>query len=111
MGTGGNFDEELKLFQDPLTKDMHVDAIGPSYGDVVHICVWIVQKQDGGDAVAAQITTMTGRPGFEMGTRPSETPGEPPEKYWKLRALQASEVRLDERTGDRDGDRALLGGQ
>ena len=53
MGTGGNFDDELKLFQDPISQDMHVDAIGPSYGEVVHICVWIVQKQDAGDAAGA----------------------------------------------------------
>jgi hypothetical protein len=95
MGTGGNFDDQLDLYVDKITERTSVVAKGPAYGDgVVHIGVWIIQKQPGGDAAATQITTVTGRPGFQTGTRPSEKPGEPPEKIWELRVLQESELPL-----------------
>jgi hypothetical protein len=97
MGTGGNFDDKLDLFKDPITEEVSVVAKGPAYGeDVVHIGVWIIQKQPEGDAAATQITTVTGRPGFQTSTRPSETPGEKPEKIWELRALQASKLKLQD---------------
>jgi len=95
MGTGGNFDDKLDLFHDAEANLKSVVAKGPAYGDgVVHIGVWIIQKQPEGDAVATQITTVTGRPGFSEGTRPSEEPGEKPEKIWELKALQASALPL-----------------
>jgi hypothetical protein len=84
MGTGGNFEDKLKLFKEPGTDYVHVDAMGPAYGDVVHICVWITQKQGGSDAAATQITTIPGRAGLTSPTLADGTQG------WGLRALQAS---------------------
>jgi hypothetical protein len=95
MGTGGNFDDQLDLYVDQITEKTSVVAKGPAYGDdVVHIGVWIIQKQPEGDAAATQTTTVTGRPGFKTSTRPGEKPGEPPEKIWELLALQESKLPL-----------------
>ena len=88
MGTGGNFKDKLDLFEDTITKQIHVDAKGPAYGEVVNLCVWIVQKQPAGDAAATQITTFPGRGGLQTGqeTLPDGTI----QKTWQLRALQTS---------------------
>ena len=88
MGTGGNFKDKLNLVEDPITKHVHVDAKGPAYGDVVEMCVWIIQKQRAGDAAATQITTFPGRGGVE--TDKEKLPDGTTQKTWQLRALQAS---------------------
>jgi hypothetical protein len=93
MGTGGNFEDELDLVVDPITKQVHVDANGPAYGEVVELCVWIIQKQSGGDAAATQITTYPGRGGVETGEK--KLADGTSQKTWRLRALQASTQPLE----------------
>src|SRR4051794_24764600 len=80
----GNFDDKLKLFTDPTTKEVHVDATGVGYGDVLELCIWIIQKQGPSDAAATQITTYPGRGGLQTATLPDKT------KTWQLRAVAKS---------------------
>jgi hypothetical protein len=91
MGTGGNFEDKLQLVKDPDNpKDIHVEAKGPAYGDVVELCVWIIQKKPGaGDAAATQITTITGRAGL---TSPKLADGS---TGWGLLARQVSTRPLE----------------
>ena len=96
MGTGGNFEEELDLFRIRTRNRLSVVAKGPAYGKgVVEMCIWIVQKAKAGERRGCGADNDdTGRAGLSRSNAPQETPGEPPEKYWKLRALQASKMPL-----------------
>jgi hypothetical protein len=85
MGTGGNFEDKLQLVKDPDTGDIHVEAKGPVDGDVVELCVWIIQRQGESDAAATQITTYPGRGKLKIEKDPVTN-----KKTWELRALKAS---------------------
>jgi hypothetical protein len=88
MGTGGNFEDRLHLVKDPVTPDMHVEAMGPAYGNVVELAVWVIQKQGASDAAAAQFTKITGRTGLTSPTLADGTTG------WGLVARQVSTLPL-----------------
>jgi hypothetical protein len=90
MGTGGNFEDKLKLVRDkdPANTDVHVEAMGPTYGNVVELSVWVIQKQGASDAAAAQFTQVTGRPGLTSPTLADGTTG------WGLLARQVSVLPL-----------------
>ena len=62
MGTGGNFEDKLWLFENP-DKTISVDASGPIYdGTLREISVFVSQPEKDGpnDAVAAQSTFAPG---------------------------------------------------
>jgi hypothetical protein len=91
MGTGGNFEDKLQLVRDPHIPDvMHVETKGPAYGNVVELCVWIIQKKPGaGDAAAAQFTKITGRADLTSPKLADGTTG------WGLLARQVSTRPLE----------------
>jgi hypothetical protein len=72
-GTGGNFDEKLKVVRDPIT-GLHVVKAGgplnPFVDRVIELCVWVFQRADAShdDAIANAMGPGTGTEMHEKGS-------------------------------------------
>jgi hypothetical protein len=81
MGTGGNFDDELKLLDKGGVRV--VEAQGPleADADLKEICVWVVQQQENGSDIAFTEMTTT------MQNRDADFRADParsPDRKWRL---------------------------